>query len=198
MAGLSIRQLQECDWELFRQLRLEALTNHPRFFSPSLNEFELNERDWRVRLANPKMAIFGVFDGGSIVGMTGVRENPDDASQAHFIISYLKAEYRGKGHTRLLYETRFMWAHAQKRFTSAMITHRDLNLGPAVHPLARVEDGVVIENSIIGPCAVIESGSIVRGSVLWPGSRIGAGSTLDTCIVCSGEPVTGCHRDADL
>jgi mannose-1-phosphate guanylyltransferase len=81
---------------------------------------------------------------------------------------------------------------------SYLQAHRDLDLGPAVHPLARVADGVIIENSIIGPCAVIESGSIVRGSVLWPGSRVGAGSILDSCIVCSDEPVTGCHRDADL
>lgn len=81
---------------------------------------------------------------------------------------------------------------------SYLKAHRDLCLGPAVHPLAHIEDGALIENSIIGPESVVRSGAIVRCSILWPGSRIGTGAALDSCIVFSGESVTGTHQDADL
>jgi len=81
---------------------------------------------------------------------------------------------------------------------SYLSAHRGLQLGPAIHPLARIGDGATVENSVIGPGAVLEAGAVVRNSVVWADCRILGDAVLDRCIVCSGKPVGGSHRDADL
>ncbi len=81
---------------------------------------------------------------------------------------------------------------------SYLQAHHTLDLGPAIHPLADVQAGATIENSVIGPGAVVASGAMIRDSVVWPGARISGGADLYRCIVCSDSPVTGSHRNADL
>lgn len=81
---------------------------------------------------------------------------------------------------------------------SYLQAHRELNLGPAIHPDAVLETGAIIENSIIGPGAHIASGAVVRNSIIWPGGRICGDAVLDYCIVCSARPVTGSHENRDL
>jgi len=81
---------------------------------------------------------------------------------------------------------------------SYLSAHRELRLGPAIHPLARIGHGATVENSVIGPGAVVEAGAIVRNCVVWGGNRIAGDAVLDHCIVCTGKPTAGVHRDADL
>lgn len=81
---------------------------------------------------------------------------------------------------------------------SYLKAHQTLNLGLAIHPDAIIENGALIENSVIGPAAVIRAGAVVRNSVVWPGSRVSQNAVLDGCIVCSSEEVHGVHRDEDL
>lgn len=68
---------------------------------------------------------------------------------------------------------------------SYLKAHRELALAPAIHPLAVIEAGAVVENSVIGPHAVVGSGTSIKNSVAWPGARIPVGSRLEDCIVCS-------------
>jgi len=81
---------------------------------------------------------------------------------------------------------------------SYLQAHRELALAPAVHPLAVIEPGAVIENAVIGPQTVVGAGAVVKGSVAWPGARISADSVLEECVVFSGKPVRGSHRGMDL
>jgi len=81
---------------------------------------------------------------------------------------------------------------------SYLQAHRELALGPAIHPLALIEPGATVENSIIGPGAVVAAGAVVRDSVVWPGGRIRGDARLGHCIVCSGLPIQGMHRDTDV
>lgn len=76
--------------------------------------------------------------------------------------------------------------------------HRELALGPAIHPLARVEHGAIVQNSILGPGATVASGALIQDSVLWPDTRVSGDAALDHCIVFSGSTVTGGHHDTDL
>lgn len=80
---------------------------------------------------------------------------------------------------------------------SYLQAHRELALGPEIHPLALV-DGAVIERSVVGPGAMIEAGAVVRDSVIWPGGRVGRDVVLDRCIVYSTTLACGCHQDRDL
>ena len=81
---------------------------------------------------------------------------------------------------------------------SYLQAHRELGLGPAIHPQAGIELSAVVERSVVGPGAVIEAGAVVRDSVIWPGSRVGGDAVLDRCIVFSTTPASGCHQDCDL
>jgi NDP-sugar pyrophosphorylase family protein len=81
---------------------------------------------------------------------------------------------------------------------SYLLAHRQLSLGPAIHPHARIATGAIVENSIVGPGAVVASGAIVRDSILWAGSRISGDAVLDACIVCSKQSVSGFYQHADL
>jgi NDP-sugar pyrophosphorylase family protein len=81
---------------------------------------------------------------------------------------------------------------------SYLHAHRELALGPAIHPLATVETGALVERSVVGPGAVIESGAVVRDSVIWPGGRVSSGATLDRCIVYSETPTRGSYVERDL
>jgi NDP-sugar pyrophosphorylase family protein len=81
---------------------------------------------------------------------------------------------------------------------SYLQAHRELQLGPSIHQDSVVETGAIVENSTIGPGSLILSGAIVRDSVVWPGGRVSADAELARCIVCSGQPVSGSHRNEDL
>lgn len=80
---------------------------------------------------------------------------------------------------------------------SYLKAHLELDLGPAIHPQAMVA-GALIERSIVGPGAVVEAGAVVRDSVIWPGGKVSNDAVLDRCIVFSGKPAGGSHRDHDL
>ena len=81
---------------------------------------------------------------------------------------------------------------------SYLQAHRELDLGPAIHPHACVEPGAIVERSVIGPGAVIAAGAVVRDSVVWPGGRVMGDAVLDRCIVFSLEPASGRHESCDL
>ena len=81
---------------------------------------------------------------------------------------------------------------------SYLQAHRELDLGPAIHPQADVETGATVERSVVGPGAVIEPGAVVRDSVIWPGGRVRSDAVLDRCVVFSADPASGCHQDRDL
>lgn len=81
---------------------------------------------------------------------------------------------------------------------SYLRAHRELALDVAVHPTATIEEGAVVERSVIGAGARIHAGAVVRESVVWAGGEVGASAVLDRCIVFSDEVATGIHSDADL
>jgi NDP-sugar pyrophosphorylase family protein len=81
---------------------------------------------------------------------------------------------------------------------SYLQAHRDLNLGPALHPQALIEHGSVVERSVVGPGAVVRAGAVVRDSVIWPGGEVACDAVLDECVVFSAQPAHGTRRGADL
>jgi NDP-sugar pyrophosphorylase family protein len=90
-----------------------------------------------------------------------------------------------------------LWLDLGER-DSYLAAHRDLNLGPAIHPDAVIGEGAVVEGSVVGPGTVIEAGARVVDSVVWANARIDADADLTRCIVCSGDPVSGRHENEDL
>lgn len=81
---------------------------------------------------------------------------------------------------------------------SYLQAHREPDLGPAIHPEARVEAGAIVERSIIGAGATVAAGAVIRDSVLWPGTQASADADLEGCIVFSDKLISGLHRNEDL
>lgn len=82
--------------------------------------------------------------------------------------------------------------------TAYLQAHRELALGPAIHPAAQVAPGARVEHSVIGPGALVRAGAIVRNSVVWPGCEVAGDAVLDDCVVFSGTPAGGARRNEDL
>ena len=80
---------------------------------------------------------------------------------------------------------------------SYLSAHGSLALGPLVHPGAVIEEGAVVERSVVGPGALVEAGARVCDSVLWPGVRVRGGTRLERCIVADGVSPVGDYRDTD-
>ena len=125
-----VRALNEKDWTMFKEMRLEALRLSPHTFSSTLErEAAYVDSHWRELLADSRCRIFGLFDGEEMVGLTGVFTDRSDpcGQTAFFGMSYIREEYRGRGYSRLLYEHRLQWAVESGFFRRILVGHRGGN-----------------------------------------------------------------------
>jgi RimJ/RimL family protein N-acetyltransferase len=125
----TIRQFTPEDLSAYKALRLEALqVEHGTFGNGYEMESKFTDEQWLARLTNPASAIFGLYHGEKLIGITGINvretDKPGDAYMTH---SYIKKEYRGRKLSRMLYEIRFAWAkeYGIKRL---IIGHKKSNL----------------------------------------------------------------------
>ena len=126
---ITIRSLIDSDWQDLRAIRLEALETHRGLFLRSYaEEAAYDEARWKALINHENGKVFGLFEGGHMIGITGVFRDKDDVSgkTAKLSMSYIKAEYRRLGLSRLLYHARLEWAQAAG-FERAAVSHRDGN-----------------------------------------------------------------------
>lgn len=130
MSRPRLSRLQVKDWRDYQLIRLEALRSDPQFFCPSQDETQFTEADWKNRLANPNAAVFGLFVGDSIVGLTAIIRvgNQASSTRAELVSSYIRKEFRGLGFSRLFYEARIAWARAQGDITTLVVEHHRSNI----------------------------------------------------------------------
>jgi RimJ/RimL family protein N-acetyltransferase len=125
--NFTTKHLSSEDWQLFRNIRLEALKTEPGVYAASYDEMKDMEDDfWIDRLADSNWAYFGLYDGDKLVGLSGIMRNVDDRDEAELIASYIRKEYRGKGLSKLFYAARIEWARA-KGIKKLIISHRESN-----------------------------------------------------------------------
>jgi RimJ/RimL family protein N-acetyltransferase len=130
LSEILIRALQPADWESFRELRLHALRTEPgKFFAAHADEVDKPPEEWRQTIAGPGHQVFGLHDGAHLVGITAAftwREDPSGQT-AILAMSFIRAEYRGKGLSNLLYQARLDWIRAQPQFKRIVVSHRESN-----------------------------------------------------------------------
>ncbi|WP_394796775.1 GNAT family N-acetyltransferase [Armatimonas sp.] len=108
---MTIKLATQNDGEAVCALRLEALQTEPGVFGSSYAQESLyDEAQWRAWSAGPGKAIFLLYDGESLIGLTGILAHRDDPTTAMCIASYLKPAYRGQKLSRLFYQARLDWA----------------------------------------------------------------------------------------
>lgn len=127
MNDFLIRKLSDNDWQEYKSIRLEALSAHPNFFSPSRDETKFLESDWRSRLSNADACMFGLFLESQIVGLTGVVRDRSNPENANLVSSYIRAEYRKRGISRLFYDSRMKWANEQGNIKFLIVEHYEDN-----------------------------------------------------------------------
>ncbi len=94
-----IRRLQAGDAALWRDLRLEALANHPEAYGSTHDDWAGRPlSDFADRLASG--AVFGAFVGATLVGSTAL--DADGPGQGCLTAVYVQAPHRRKGIARLL------------------------------------------------------------------------------------------------
>ena len=93
---MRIKHLEEEDVDLFRRIRLEALTREPQAFASTAADWaRLSTAEWQARLtAN---AVFVALDGAEPLGIMGLmRERASRlAHRATIIMVYVRASERG-------------------------------------------------------------------------------------------------------
>lgn len=96
--SLEIRRLVAADAQNYRQIRLEALLAHPAAFGGNYaTESTRDVSDFAAAIA--RSAIFGAFNGQSLVGVVGWFQSTSEkqAHRANLFGMYVKPECRGTG-----------------------------------------------------------------------------------------------------
>ncbi|MGQ0527453.1 MAG: GNAT family N-acetyltransferase [Alphaproteobacteria bacterium] len=122
-----IRELKPEDWQLLKIVRLKALQLHRGvYFGLYEDAAAFSDQEWRDHLNGGDKAVFGLFDGNSLIGITGVFTSKHDPSGQTGVMamSYIDPAYRGKTLSALLYKARIDWAVAYPKFKKLTIGHR--------------------------------------------------------------------------
>ncbi len=112
MTAFVIRPLSIEDWRDFKQVRLTALANSPGLFSNTLTkEQAYDDTHWQDYFRK-EAAVFGLYDGESIAGMSGIyRGTSDGLTDVGYIWGiWISPSCRGRGHSHELTEACIRWA----------------------------------------------------------------------------------------
>nr|WP_318283214.1 MULTISPECIES: GNAT family N-acetyltransferase [unclassified Ochrobactrum] len=102
---ITIRRIGLNEVDIFRRIRLEALSCEPEAFASTFEEWALmSDEEWRSRLKEP---IFVAFEGHIPLGLIGLlRERPGRmAHRASVVMVYVHATLRGCGLAKSLLDT---------------------------------------------------------------------------------------------
>jgi RimJ/RimL family protein N-acetyltransferase len=127
---IAIRQFEERDWPLLKQIRLKALKSDPGVFGSNFaKESGMSDDEWRGWLTNLDAVSFGIFDDDKIIGMTGIAIHRDDPTRKTAILwgSWLEPAYRGRGISEQMYKVRIEWAKKHPICEKIIVSHRASN-----------------------------------------------------------------------
>jgi GNAT superfamily N-acetyltransferase len=133
MNSIIIRALESSEWTAFRDFRLQGLKVAPGVFGSAYGiEETLKPEEWQSTVSGPAQQVFGLFDVEYLIGIMAAftwREDPSGHT-AVLAMSFMLPEYRGRGLSRLLYETRLDWIRWHTQFTRVVVSHRESNQLP--------------------------------------------------------------------
>ncbi|HAT4400021.1 TPA: GNAT family N-acetyltransferase [Legionella pneumophila] len=118
---MKIRQLFDADWHLWKEIRLEALTNSPESFGSSYEEeVFMSDTDFQNGLS--KGYVLGVFVDDLLVSCAGFYTLNSLKTKHRGVLwgMYTRIEYRGKGIATVLIQT--LIQHAKTCVTQLHLT----------------------------------------------------------------------------
>ncbi|CAN7682946.1 GNAT family N-acetyltransferase [Rhizobium rhizogenes] len=108
--GITIRHIGTDEFDIFRQIRLEALRAEPSSFASSAEDWEvLSDEEWRRRLSDPVFVAFQDDEPVGVMGLLRQRSNKM-AHRATLIMVYVRKDLRGMGLAKDLLDTVITYA----------------------------------------------------------------------------------------
>ncbi len=97
MTDITVRVLQEQDWQIYRDVRLSALGDSPDAFAASAaQERQFDEDFWRRRLVRSRRMV--AESSGEVVGVVSVgRPSEEDPRNCEMFGLWVRPELRGQG-----------------------------------------------------------------------------------------------------
>ena len=124
-------QVSVNEWQMLKQIRVDAVNSHPDVFAPSIHPDKLSDEEWKNRLNNPASASFVIIDEKTkeAVGLTGIYLEDGNANSetGHMISSFMKNSHKGKGLSKLLYQARIDWAKQHHSLKRLVLEQRETN-----------------------------------------------------------------------
>jgi ribosomal protein S18 acetylase RimI-like enzyme len=96
--SILIKKLTREDWQIFKKLRLQMLTEEPQAFTTTLAQVSSYTRDeWKKRVAGEHVAVLVLFVDGKPIGMNGLVYKEQEKGTVTIWGMFVKKEYRGRG-----------------------------------------------------------------------------------------------------
>lgn len=71
--SISIKKLTKEDWKIYKEIRLQMLSEEPQAYSQTLEELSSrNDEDWKEKTAANNMSILSIWTDGKLAGMNGL------------------------------------------------------------------------------------------------------------------------------
>lgn len=117
MDACTFRKLETSEWEIYKQIRLEALKTDPQFFGATFAEEEARTPDQWKSLLNC-VDILGLFEDATLVATVKFEQYGLEKISHKAYISgvYVRPDYRGKGYSKMLITE--MLTYAEERVKS--------------------------------------------------------------------------------
>ena len=123
------------DWQVYKALRLRALTDAPDAFGSTLaREESFSDARWQIRLVGDDFSLdlpLVAEVDGEPVGLAWGRIEIADPSVANLYQVWIAPEYRGLGIAKILLETIINWA--KKKNAHYLVLEVTLRESPAMH-----------------------------------------------------------------
>lgn len=127
---ITIRRWTVDDWQVFKAMRIEAVTHHANYFGTGREKaLDAGDDYWKNTLTDAyNGAVFGLYDGDIAIGLTAAFRHKDHKENTIMLgMSYIREEYRGNGLSDLLYNARIGWAKEQEGISRIWVGHRANN-----------------------------------------------------------------------
>lgn len=97
MTDITVRALGDEEWQVYRDVRLEALREAPDAFAASAKQEEaFNDELWQTRVKRSRRLV--AEDGDRVVGVVSVGRKPEDDEKVSELFGlWVTPELRGKG-----------------------------------------------------------------------------------------------------
>jgi RimJ/RimL family protein N-acetyltransferase len=126
----AVKKFEAEDWRTYKAMRLEGLSRHADVYGNSLKlESAWSDSQWEYMLGSPRNALFGLYDGTTLIGSSAVFTDRNDKKGRTALLagSYIREEYRGRKLSRLLYAARIEWIVDCGRFDCITVGHKKGN-----------------------------------------------------------------------